>query len=65
MDRTIRLQPKNLSYEIIFVDDGSTDHSWQVIEELSRHGSKCQRDQIPPELRQIGRTEQRIQSCTG
>jgi glycosyltransferase involved in cell wall biosynthesis len=25
----------HLSYEIIFVDDGSTDHSWQVIEELS------------------------------
>lgn len=26
----------NLTYEIIFVDDGSTDHSWQVIEEISR-----------------------------
>jgi glycosyltransferase involved in cell wall biosynthesis len=25
-----------LSYEIIFVDDGSTDQSWQVIDELSR-----------------------------
>ena len=25
----------NYSYEIIFVDDGSTDNSWQVIEELS------------------------------
>jgi len=24
----------NFSYEIIFVDDGSTDNSWQVIEEL-------------------------------
>jgi glycosyltransferase involved in cell wall biosynthesis len=27
----------NYSYEIIFVDDGSTDHSWKVIEDL---GSK-------------------------
>lgn len=26
----------HFSYEVIFVNDGSTDHSWQVIEELSR-----------------------------
>ena len=25
----------NFSYEILFVDDGSTDESWQIIEELS------------------------------
>jgi glycosyltransferase involved in cell wall biosynthesis len=30
------LGSNHLSYEIIFVDDGSTDHSWQVIEELGR-----------------------------
>jgi len=30
------LATKHLSYEIIFIDDGSTDHSWKVIEELSR-----------------------------
>jgi len=29
------LAPLKLSYEIIFVDDGSTDRSWQIIEELS------------------------------
>lgn len=29
------LQDKNLSYEIIYVDDGSTDDSWNVIRELS------------------------------
>jgi glycosyltransferase involved in cell wall biosynthesis len=29
------LTPKNLTFEIIFVDDGSHDKSWQVIEELS------------------------------
>lgn len=28
------MQANNFSYEIIFVDDGSTDNSWQVIEEL-------------------------------
>ena len=26
-----------LSYEIIFVNDGSTDHSWDVIEDLAAH----------------------------
>ena len=24
------------SYEVIFVNDGSTDHSWEVIEQLSQ-----------------------------
>lgn len=26
----------HFTYEVIFVNDGSTDHSWQIIEELSR-----------------------------
>ena len=30
------LAPHNLEYEIIMVDDGSRDHSWEVIEELSK-----------------------------
>ena len=29
------LQSNHFSYEIIFIDDGSTDNSWQVIKELS------------------------------
>lgn len=29
----------NLSYEVIMVDDGSTDDSWKVIEQLSRSNS--------------------------
>ncbi len=29
------MAPLNLEYEIIFVDDGSTDSSWQVIKELA------------------------------
>lgn len=28
------MKENNFSYEIIFVNDGSTDHSWQVIEDL-------------------------------
>ncbi len=30
------MQSNNFSYEIIFIDDGSTDNSWQVIEALSQ-----------------------------
>ncbi len=38
-------QENQLSYEIWFVDDGSTDSSWQIIENLSKenhhvHGIK-------------------------
>ena len=40
----------NLSYEVIFVNDGSTDRSWEVIEELQKenpdtvHGIKVRRN---------------------
>jgi len=33
---TTILSPGKLSYEIIFVDDGSTDKSWKIIGDLSR-----------------------------
>ncbi len=33
------MQANNFSYEIIFVNDGSTDHSWDIIEELSKKDS--------------------------
>lgn len=36
-DWIVRVLDKNkLSYEIIFVDDGSTDESWKIIESLSK-----------------------------
>src|SRR5690606_27287617 len=31
----IVMNSNNFSYEIIFIDDGSTDNSWNVIESLS------------------------------
>ena len=30
------MHKNNFSYEILFIDDGSTDKSWQIIEDLSR-----------------------------
>ena len=30
----------NLSYEIIFVDDGSSDSSWKIIEKLSQEDQR-------------------------
>lgn len=49
-DWIVRVAKKNsLTYEIIFVNDGSTDNSWKVIEELSEkdtnvHGIKFRRN---------------------
>ena len=34
------LSPEGLSYEIIFIDDGSTDHSWAAIEQLRAENSR-------------------------
>lgn len=33
-------QTNNYDLEIIFIDDGSTDHSWELVEQLSRQDSR-------------------------
>ena len=43
------MEKYGFSYEVIFVNDGSTDHSWDVIEELAKqsdhvHGIKFRRN---------------------
>lgn len=30
------MESNGISYEVLFIDDGSTDNSWQIIEELSK-----------------------------
>jgi glycosyltransferase involved in cell wall biosynthesis len=34
------MSANNFSYEVIFIDDGSTDNSWKVIENLSKENSE-------------------------
>ena len=34
------MNENNLSFEVIFVDDGSTDSSWSVIETLSKENDE-------------------------
>ena len=34
------MQSNSFSYEILFIDDGSTDNSWNVIAQLSESNSK-------------------------
>lgn len=33
------MKSNNYSYEVIFIDDGSTDKSWDIIEQLSSENS--------------------------
>ena len=37
------MQSNRYSYEILFIDDGSTDNSWKVIESLSERDSNVKR----------------------
>ena len=34
------MEANHFSYEVIFVNDGSTDHSWQVIEHLAEEADQ-------------------------
>ena len=35
------LNGKNLDFEIIYIDDGSTDNSWSIINDLSINNHVC------------------------
>ena len=44
------MQSNRYLYEIIFIDDGSTDRSWQVIEELSQRKQVRKRNSFSEEI---------------
>lgn len=44
------------SYEILFVNNGSTDRSWEVIESLQKKISQRTRNQISQQLWQVTRS---------
>ena len=50
------MKDKGFSYEVLFVNDGSTDKSWTVIENLQKPAKTIAgstRHQVPPELWQV------------
>ena len=52
------------SYEVIFIDDGSRDDSWQVIQELAEKGSDARRGfEAGPKLREECRIAGGFRSC--
>jgi glycosyltransferase involved in cell wall biosynthesis len=48
------MQANRFSYEIIFIDDGSTDNSWKIIEELSQVNSNVKGIQL---LKNYGKSQ--------
>lgn len=59
------MNSNNFTYEVIFVNDGSTDHSWDVIEQLARDQRRGEGHQVPPQLRQESGAVLRIQGAQG
>lgn len=53
------MEENKFSYEIWFINDGSTDDSWQVIESLREKNSRV-KGEIPAELWQISGALYRI-----
>jgi len=54
------MQSNRYSYEILFIDDGSTDNSWKVIENLSATKQQCKRDSFSKKLRKISSIKCRV-----
>ncbi len=59
------MDTNDFTYEVIFVNDGSTDRSWNVIEEACREVRAGKGHQVPPQLRKESCTLLWIQRSTG
>ena len=59
------LSRMNLRYEMLFVDDGSTDRSFQVLRDLKRNDRHVKVDPVPAQLRQIRRAGRRLRKSAG
>lgn len=55
----------NFSYEVIFVDDGSKDKSWQVIEELCRKNTSCKGIKFRRNYGKSAALQKGFESCCG
>ena len=53
------MKEHNYTYEVIFVNDGSTDNSWEVIE-VETTFSTYPGNQVPSQLRQVAGIALRI-----
>ena len=46
------MKENNFTYEVLMINDGSTDNSWEVVKELHEKNENQGRE-LPPQLRQV------------
>ena len=54
----------DFTYEVIFVDDGSTDDSWKVMRSFAPESGNA-RDFVQTQLWQVAGSQHRLQGCEG
>ena len=59
------MEANNFSYEIIFIDDGSTDNSWQVIEDLKSKNSNVRGIKFRRNYGKSAALQTGFQACEG